>query len=82
MPNADSIYSYQNFLRAVAKFPAFCGESNGDFGIDDACKRELAALFAHMIVTSDGLSTREDASSSEVFKARGPLGLSGQNDYK
>lgn len=27
-PQADPIYTYDNFLRAVAKFPAFCGENN------------------------------------------------------
>ena len=24
----DPIYTYENFLKAVAKFPAFCGETN------------------------------------------------------
>lgn len=27
-PLADSIYTYDNFLKAIAKFPYFCGESN------------------------------------------------------
>ena len=27
-PMADDVYTYESFLRAVAKFPAFCGESN------------------------------------------------------
>ena len=25
---ADPVYTFDNFLKAVAKFPAFCGESN------------------------------------------------------
>ena len=62
LPNANSIYTYQSFLKAVAKFPAFCDESNGPLGLgdDDTCRREIAALFAHMIITSDGLSKLED----------------------
>ena len=56
--NASSIYSYQAFLRAVAKFPAFCGESNAPHGYsdDDTCKREIATLFTHMLINSDGMS--------------------------
>ena len=56
--NASDIYTYQNFLKAVAKFPAFCGESNGPRGYNenDTCKRELATLFAHMLITSDNMS--------------------------
>ena len=41
-PVANSLYDYQSFLRAAAKFPAFCFE-----GTDDLCKRELATFFAH-----------------------------------
>jgi len=47
----NALYTYQGFLRAIAKFPKFCGESN--MYINDAerdektCKRELAFLFAH-----------------------------------
>ena len=54
---ADANYyrQYENFLRAVAKFPAFCGESNG-FSINESCKREIATLFTHMLTASDGLS--------------------------
>lgn len=31
-PSANSIYSYDSFLRAVAKYPAFCGEHNAAKG--------------------------------------------------
>ena len=27
-PLADPVYTYDNFLKAVSKFPAFCNESN------------------------------------------------------
>lgn len=47
-PLADSIYTYDNFLKAVAKFPYFCSESNiSDLDIGQTCAREVAALFAH-----------------------------------
>lgn len=82
--DGNSMYTYNSFLRAVAKFPAFCGESVSplNYGDDDTCKREIATIFAHMMITSDGLSKLEDPASAEVFKARGPLGLTGQTDYE
>ena len=47
-PQADKIYTYDNFLKAVAKFPAFCNEKNTDkLTLDQVCKRELAGIFAH-----------------------------------
>ena len=46
-PYANAIYTYENFLKAVAKFPAFCGETNNGMDLDSACKRELAGIFAH-----------------------------------
>jgi len=47
-PIRQPLYEYEGFLRAVAKFPAFCGEGNLDgYNEVDTCARELAALFAH-----------------------------------
>ena len=52
-PLADDIYTYDNFLKAVAKFPALCNEtnlkdsSNQAWTVEDTCKRELASIFAH-----------------------------------
>ena len=58
-PDRNAIYTYDSFLRAVGKFPAFCNEGNTiDAGV--ACKRELAALFAHIYYESNGLSEIED----------------------
>jgi len=47
-PMRNELYTYDGLLRAIGKFPAFCGESNM-FGNDlnKTCKRELAMLFAH-----------------------------------
>ena len=46
-PHADAIYTYTNFLKAVAKFPAFCNETNLSMSLLDTCKREVSTLFAH-----------------------------------
>lgn len=47
-PQADAIYTYDNFLKSVAKFPAFCGEHNmPNLNAEEACKRELSTIFAH-----------------------------------
>ncbi|EER12362.1 Endochitinase 3 precursor, putative [Perkinsus marinus ATCC 50983] len=43
-------YSYENFLKAVAKWPKFCddgGPNNGDK--DEICIRELSTMFAHFV---------------------------------
>ena len=35
-------------MKAVAKFPYFCNETNETGrSLDDACKREMASIFAH-----------------------------------
>ncbi|BBM02073.1 chitinase [Microbulbifer sp. GL-2] len=40
-------YTYTNFLRAVAKFPAFCGEYTDGRDSDAICRKALAVMFAH-----------------------------------
>jgi len=55
-------YSYAEFLKAVSKFPAFCGEKgpNGNaanLSDDDMCLKEIAALFAHIDENSGGNSS-------------------------
>lgn len=47
-PIADPVYTYDNFLKAAAKFPSFCSETNIEgHSLDTACRRELAGIFAH-----------------------------------
>ena len=48
-PLRNEIYTYDNFLKAVAKFPNFCGETIIIEGqtLEETCKRELASIFAH-----------------------------------
>jgi len=48
VPERNALYTYDGLMRAIGKFPAFCGESNLDgYDLDATCKRELATLFAH-----------------------------------
>merc|ERR1712029_575137 len=48
VPERNALYDYQGLLRAIGKFPAFCGETNlSGYDLDATCKRELATLFAH-----------------------------------
>ena len=43
-PIADPVYTYEEFLKAVGKFPYLCGELNQT---DAVCALELATIFAH-----------------------------------
>jgi hypothetical protein len=61
-PSRDSLYTYDGFIKAVAKYPMFCGEYNDSStdtnleNLDNACKRELSTLLAHFEINSEGLS--------------------------
>ena len=48
-PQANALYTYEGFLKAVGKFPKFCDDWSGSSLITKewACRRELATLFAH-----------------------------------
>lgn len=68
---------YKDFLRAVAKFPKFCGEyANGNdwpskYGSpwEQACRKELATLFAHFDQETSGLKvlTEGDETSGDYI---------------
>ena len=48
-PKRNIIYEYRHFLKAAAKYPAFCNESNIPGNqIRHTCGRELATFFAHL----------------------------------
>lgn len=40
-------YTYYNFLKAAAMWPAFCNEAATATDLDALCKKELASMFAH-----------------------------------
>ena len=50
-PLANPVYTYLNFVKAVAKFPKFCNDakdSDDEADLLAACKLELSAFLAHM----------------------------------
>ena len=62
----NSSLDLNDFLKAAARFPAFCNEVFIEgMSLDDSCKKELATLFAHMGVETryheemDGLKPEE-----------------------
>jgi len=67
-PLKDDFYTYENFLKAVGKFPHFCNEVNDAYtghktnakNVDEACKRELATLFAHIAFESGKMDDWND----------------------
>jgi chitodextrinase len=66
-PMKNDLYTYQGFLRSIAKFPKFCGESNLDNYDDDAtCKRELAFLFAHFAQETGYHGVANDDSGNSI----------------
>lgn len=83
---ANALYTYDSFLRAVGKYPAFCGLSNSPRGLseDDTCKRELAALFAHMYEDSNNMTLAAAAgcSGAASYCERGPLALNSLTSYQ
>ena len=40
-------YTYVRFLRAIGKFPAFCGEYTDGRDSDAICKKSIVTAFAH-----------------------------------
>ena len=42
-------YTYQRFLQAIAKFPAFCRSYEDGRNSDEICKRSLVTMFAHFV---------------------------------
>lgn len=48
-PKRNDLYDYTSFMRAVAKYPKFCGEGNcPNYNTVMSCGRELVTLFAHL----------------------------------
>ena len=65
----DAIYTLDGFLKAVGKFPAFCGENNRNGVSDlDTCKREVATLFAHFVQESSYNSNWEATQGTDLWR--------------
>ncbi|WP_233219361.1 chitinase [Photobacterium sp. GB-3] len=48
-PIRNQAYTYNRFLQAIAKFPAFCRTYNDGRDSLAICKRSLATMFAHFV---------------------------------
>jgi chitodextrinase len=46
-PHRDPAYTYDNFLKAVGKFPVLCGDVQGGGDANAICRKTLATMFAH-----------------------------------
>jgi chitodextrinase len=53
-PRRAPEYTYTNFLRAIAKFPAFCGTYADGRDSDAICRKALATMFAHFTQETGG----------------------------
>lgn len=47
-------YSYTKFLRAIGKFPAFCGDYTDGRDADAICKKSIITAFAHFAQETGG----------------------------
>lgn len=47
-------YTYVRFLRAVGKFPAFCGDYTDGRNADAICKKSIVTMFAHFAQETGG----------------------------
>ncbi|CAM3811092.1 glycoside hydrolase family 19 protein [Parendozoicomonas haliclonae] len=53
-PERAPEYTYEGFLKAVAKFPAFCDEYTDGRDSDAICRKSLATMFAHFAQETGG----------------------------
>ncbi|MGY5581995.1 chitinase [Vibrio cincinnatiensis] len=61
-------YTYTRFLRAIGKFPAFCGDYSDGRDADAICKKSIVTAFAHFAQETGGHIAKENLSDN-------PLGL-------
>ena len=53
-PRRSPEYTYLNFLKAAAKFPAFCGSYSDGRDAEAICRKSLAVMFAHFTQETGG----------------------------
>lgn len=53
-PQRSTEYTYENFLKATGKFPAFCGDYDDGRDAEKICKKSLATMFAHFTQETGG----------------------------
>ena len=59
-PKRSPEYTYENFLKAVGKFPAFCGDYDDGRDANQICSKSLATMFAHFTQETGGHTTYSD----------------------
>jgi len=53
-PQRSAEYTYKNFLKAVGKFPSFCGDYSDGRDANGICQKSLATMFAHFTQETGG----------------------------
>ncbi len=53
-PRRAPEYTYVNFLKAIAKFPTFCGDYADGRDADAICRKALTTMFAHFTQETGG----------------------------
>ncbi|PTC02454.1 carbohydrate-binding protein [Vibrio mediterranei] len=54
-------YTYQRFLQAIGKFPAFCGDYSDNRDADAICKRSIVTAFAHFAQETGGHIAKDNS---------------------
>lgn len=57
-PNRNSAYTYENFLKAIGKYPSICANA-------DTCKKILANMFGHFGQETAGLKYLEEINKAK-----------------
>ncbi|WP_230408918.1 glycosyl hydrolase family 18 protein [Zooshikella harenae] len=59
-PKRAQEYTYRNFLKAIGKFPAFCGNYDDGKNAEAICRKSLATMFAHFTQETGGHNPHMD----------------------
>ena len=59
-------YTYERFLRAVGKFPAFCGDYTDGRNADAICKKSIITAFAHFAQETGGHIGKDNVSDNPL----------------
>ncbi|MCP4991283.1 MAG: carbohydrate-binding protein [Colwellia sp.] len=57
-------YTYTRFLKAIGKFPAFCGDYTDGRDADAICKKSIVTAFAHFSQETGGHIARDNTSDN------------------
>ncbi|USD41733.1 chitinase [Vibrio sp. SCSIO 43135] len=59
-------YTYTRFLRAIGKFPAFCGEYTDGRNSDAICEKSIVTAFAHFSQETGGHIAKDNISDNPL----------------